>query len=51
MSQVNELASAVEEVLVDEDALIAAYRSAVGNITDTVAQHAAPPVHSKPRNR
>ena len=29
-----------------EDALIAAYRRAVGTITDTVEQHAAPPVHS-----
>ena len=31
-----------------EDALIAAYQRAVGTITDTVEQHAAPPVHSMP---
>jgi nucleoside-diphosphate-sugar epimerase len=31
-----------------EDALIAEYQAAVGHITDTVQQHAAPPVHSMP---
>ena len=29
-----------------EDALVAAYRRAAGTITDSVEQHAAPPVHS-----
>jgi nucleoside-diphosphate-sugar epimerase len=31
-----------------EDVLIAAYRSAVGSISQTVEQHPAPPVHSMP---